>query len=90
MIQRGSQGRATGATHINELSSRSHAIFIVIVEQNEKVQETEIPDEEKDGDGDDAAGHSRLRSSHLGQRFKVGKFHLVDLAGSERVSTVLI
>jgi kinesin family protein 3/17 len=39
LIRRGTALRATGATRINETSSRSHAIFIIIVEQNELIYE---------------------------------------------------
>ena len=35
LIKRGAQCRTTCATKLNEISSRSHAIFIIIVEQNE-------------------------------------------------------
>ena len=35
LIKKGSSIRATGATRLNEISSRSHALFIIIVEQNE-------------------------------------------------------
>jgi kinesin family protein 3/17 len=34
-MRRGAAVRATGATKMNEISSRSHAVFIIIVEQNE-------------------------------------------------------
>ena len=33
LINRGSSLRATGATRMNEVSSRSHALFIIIIEQ---------------------------------------------------------
>lgn len=32
-MERGGQLRATGATRMNDTSSRSHAVFIIIVEQ---------------------------------------------------------
>ena len=32
-MQKGAQCRATATTKMNDLSSRSHAIFIIIVEQ---------------------------------------------------------
>jgi kinesin family protein 3/17 len=61
---------------MNEISSRSHAVFIIILEQLEYVEEADkggaAP--EADGGGGDMA-----------QVFKVGKLNLVDLAGSERV-----
>ena len=37
LMQRGGNVRATGETKMNEISSRSHAVFIVIVEQSETV-----------------------------------------------------
>ena len=33
LMTRGSQVRATAATKVNDVSSRSHAVFIIIVEQ---------------------------------------------------------
>jgi hypothetical protein len=33
LIQKGAQTRATASTKMNEVSSRSHAVFIIIVEQ---------------------------------------------------------
>jgi kinesin family protein 3/17 len=33
LMQRGAQARATAATKMNDVSSRSHAVFIMIVEQ---------------------------------------------------------
>eukprot|EP00954_Amorphochlora_amoebiformis_P020393 1339140-Amorphochlora_amoeboformis.AAC.1 len=35
LIRRGSQARATGFTQMNSSSSRSHALFVIIIEQNE-------------------------------------------------------
>lgn len=37
LMERGGAIRATGETKMNELSSRSHAVFIVIVEQSETI-----------------------------------------------------
>lgn len=70
LMQRGAAVRATGSTRMNEVSSRSHAVFMVIVEQSETTQLEEV-------DG--------TQSSRFHQSFKIGKLNLVDLAGSERV-----
>ena len=35
LMERGGLMRATGSTKMNELSSRSHAVFIIIAEQSE-------------------------------------------------------
>ena len=37
LMERGGQVRATGETKMNEFSSRSHAVFIIIAEQSETV-----------------------------------------------------
>jgi Kinesin motor domain len=36
MMKRGAQSRPTASTKMNEVSSRSHAIFIVTIERTEK------------------------------------------------------
>lgn len=41
LMQRGAAVRATGSTKMNETSSRSHAVFVVIVEQSETIQDEE-------------------------------------------------
>ena len=82
LMERGGAMRATGAHKMNEMSSRSHAVFIIICEQSQKtyldkhgneITETQIqkgvPVDEK----------------NTKQSFTVGKLNLVDLAGSERV-----
>jgi hypothetical protein len=63
---------------MNEVSSRSHAVFIVIVEQEEHSgNEAELQVDVIDEEG---------KPSKSDSSFKVGKLNLVDLAGSERVA----
>merc|ERR1711879_31463 len=76
LIKKGQNERATSWTKLNEISSRSHAMFIVIVEQNK----IEMDIDESGGPKPGKQGKSNIR-----QLFKVGKLNLVDLAGSERV-----
>jgi hypothetical protein len=75
LMERGAQIRATGSTRLNELSSRSHAVFIIICEQSE----TKYIDE-NGREVDESYPNAEVRQS-----FKIGKLNLVDLAGSERV-----
>ncbi len=69
-LSRGMMRRVTGATAMNESSSRSHAILSVLVEQTTTLEERNDDDEE----------------SHQVQHVQVkrSKFNFVDLAGSER------
>lgn len=69
LMQKGALSRATATTKMNDLSSRSHAVFIIIVEQM-----TNLDEQYEDLQGDDVP-----------KQIKVGKLNLVDLAGSERV-----
>lgn len=89
LMERGAEQRATGATKLNEMSSRSHAVFIIIVEQS-------VLAARSDDGGVEAAAQqiAELRASmaHPGatgddvrRSVRVGKLNLVDLAGSERV-----
>lgn len=94
LMQRGGAVRATGETKMNEMSSRSHAVFVVIAEQSETIYVDE------NGNPMSAEKFNELKNSrsvrrgqdmikledHVRQSFKVGKLNLVDLAGSERVS----
>ncbi len=93
LMERGGQERATGETKMNEYSSRSHAVFIVIAEQSETLY---VDDRGKEMSPEEFQKfmHSRgvrreqemnKLEDHVRQSFKVGKLNLVDLAGSERV-----
>lgn len=82
LLRRGTSLRATGSTRINETSSRSHAIFIIIVEQNEMIYEEDpaataaaaAPGASEQEKARAAAGTGTL----VRQSFKVGKLNLVD------------
>lgn len=71
LMKDGMRNRATAATKMNDVSSRSHAVFIIIVEQMKSLTE-EIPE-------------TKGSPYDVPKEIKVGKLNLVDLAGSERV-----
>lgn len=66
----GNQNRMVGATDMNEHSSRSHAIFMITVEQQQLI-------------GNPMAARKQLGGEEK-RVIRVGKLNLVDLAGSER------
>ena len=70
LLQRGHAARATAAMHANELSSRSHAIFILRLEHPE-------PGPAPSPAAPAAPAHPHPPPSHS------AKLCLVDLAGSE-------
>ncbi|GAB5585246.1 Kinesin-like protein kif21a [Umbelopsis nana] len=74
VLQKGSIARSTGATDMNKSSSRSHAIFTVIMKRYIS---------EDDSSGDSATDNGGKVAHHLKQ--VESKFHFVDLAGSERL-----
>ncbi|KAJ3183837.1 Kinesin-like protein kif21b [Geranomyces variabilis] len=99
VLEKGSLCRTTGSTDMNASSSRSHAIFSVILKQQKwgaghgQAASTEglavTPN-----DATDAASGQELTndevvdpSTHPGGSFQttLSKFHFVDLAGSERL-----
>mmetsp|Transcript_5839 Transcript_5839/g.8574 ORF Transcript_5839/g.8574 Transcript_5839/m.8574 type:complete len:887 (+) Transcript_5839:2-2662(+) len=85
LMSRGAKERVSGHTRVHDRSSRSHAIFMLIIEQSE----TTIVDPKSGAELDiDVATWKRLpenqRKGELRQTFKIGKLNLVDLAGSER------
>ncbi|KAH7060277.1 hypothetical protein BKA57DRAFT_373342, partial [Linnemannia elongata] len=81
-LQKGSLCRTTAATDMNQTSSRSHAIFSVILKQ----QRSEEPDPTPEGEEEDAADIAPPKTPHEKPLKKLAsKFHFVDLAGSERL-----
>ncbi|KAF9158056.1 Kinesin-like protein kif21b [Actinomortierella ambigua] len=79
-LQRGSYGRTTASTDMNQASSRSHAIFSVALRQ-QHAEECEQPEQE---DGDQTAVATRSSTERPLKKLH-SKFHFVDLAGSERL-----
>lgn len=81
LMMRGASQRATGATKMNEVSSRSHAVCIIIVENCQNSADQAVL-------AAMAGGWDKKSISSSGpgtQSIRVGKLNLVDLAGSERV-----
>ena len=91
LMERGGAMRATGSTKMNELSSRSHAVFIIIAEQSETTYVDSSGNELAPEDFHELVKTTKTQSDlnalekDVRQSFKVGKLNLVDLAGSERV-----
>jgi hypothetical protein len=82
-LEEGSMCRTTASTMMNTHSSRSHAIFTVILDQR-------IPYSMDDRSTDSAAGEGAAASGLLNapppdaMEHRISKFHILDLAGSER------
>ncbi|KAJ0400196.1 hypothetical protein P43SY_009513 [Pythium insidiosum] len=74
LLRRGNKHRSQEATAANAVSSRSHAVLQVLVEQRDK-------DSTNDGFGVDPDRGGTMTST-----VKYGKLSLVDLAGSERAA----
>ena len=93
LMEKGGMVRATGETKMNKVSSRSHAVFVVIAEQSEIVYVDQQGNQLSQEDIQQLMHTRGVRSDkdmtklddHKKQAFKVGKLNLVDLAGSERV-----
>jgi hypothetical protein len=85
LMARGRAVRATGATRLNEASSRSHAVLTITIERCASVggSGSGAGGEESSGG---ASKNDNASSSSSSSAVRVGKLHLVDLAGSERVA----
>ena len=57
LMERGGAVRATGSTKMNEISSRSHAVFIIIVEQSMSV----AAEEEEEGEEGRVRRQARMK-----------------------------
>ncbi|ORY29191.1 kinesin-domain-containing protein [Neocallimastix californiae] len=75
-IEQGTVARMTGTTNVHLHSSRSHAIFTIILEQYLKQRSKE------NNNNNVFESINNMQNSNL---IRMSKFHLVDLAGSERV-----
>ena len=75
LMQRGALSRATASTKMNDLSSRSHAVFLIIVEQMSAL----------DAEGEQIPQGRGGAETDPPKAVRVGKLNLVDLAGCERV-----
>lgn len=82
LLRKGNKHRSQEATAANAVSSRSHAVLQVLVEQREK---TSVPHVNSETTDEESASGSRGDES-ITTVVKFGKLSLVDLAGSERAA----
>lgn len=74
-LSRGMLRRVTGATAMNESSSRSHVIFSVLIEQQRTIHISNSDENTPNFNESEETNHVQVTHS---------RFNLVDLAGSER------
>ncbi|KAI8438902.1 hypothetical protein MSG28_011231 [Choristoneura fumiferana] len=72
-LRAGALARTTAATNMNSSSSRSHAVFTLLMRQRRLAPDQDVADRE--GDAEAPEQYETLTA----------KFHFVDLAGSERL-----
>ena len=91
VLERGTCMRATGATGMNQRSSRSHAIFTITVEQRKMEQESRsssfLQNMEEEAESKDSSEEQSESGcdDEVDDSYLCAKMHLVDLAGSERL-----
>uniref|UniRef100_A0A0R3RJQ7 Kinesin-like protein n=1 Tax=Elaeophora elaphi TaxID=1147741 RepID=A0A0R3RJQ7_9BILA len=84
VLKNGALNRKTASTNMNEQSSRSHAIFTVIIKQQRTVIVKPCFDPQTVAEqGDEASASEEPPATEL--ELLSAKFHFVDLAGSERL-----
>ncbi|XP_069786091.1 kinesin-like protein KIF27 isoform X2 [Narcine bancroftii] len=74
LLEAGNAARHTGTTHMNEHSSRSHAIFTIYLNQKQSKKEPQ------------SNNNDNIEESQVSFQLISSKFCFVDLAGSERVT----
>jgi len=81
--------RVTGKTAMNFASSRSHAIFTIVIQQTRRSVNVLNSFDEMDGDlnADGTSPGGVEKKMHV--EMKTSKIHFVDLAGSERVKRAM-
>uniref|UniRef100_K3WAL3 Kinesin-like protein n=1 Tax=Globisporangium ultimum (strain ATCC 200006 / CBS 805.95 / DAOM BR144) TaxID=431595 RepID=K3WAL3_GLOUD len=82
LLRKGNKHRSQEATAANAVSSRSHAVLQVLVEQREKTSASHITSENSDDESSSGKGGGESITTVV----KFGKLSLVDLAGSERAA----
>ena len=75
--EHGCTARATAQTAANDASSRSHAVFIVVVEQSETLVDDDAPGGwSRDGETERAAGPPDLPGARRSERTQIHEPHV--------------
>jgi kinesin family protein 3/17 len=75
LLRVGDNRRAVRATRMNDMSSRSHSVFQMVLEQRR----------DEDNDNNNGSGTNKLAGQKRGNGIIRSKLNLVDLAGCERM-----
>ncbi|KAF9179988.1 Kinesin-like protein kif21b [Haplosporangium sp. Z 767] len=84
-LQKGSLCRTTAATDMNQTSSRSHAIFSVILKQQRSEEPEPAVEVNENGESGSPTAAPVVTTKAPPLKKLASKFHFVDLAGSERL-----